>query len=133
MIEIERKKIKKEETKHLIGKIKVPDLKEVMGTFPDTIEMNEDLVMSALGDNPPSDLSYNLVHEFTLMPTKVDPNNRKINKLYPLPLWKETNNNLFYQTEPLDGELVEQFPKKREREHVHRYYGVPNFKPAQPR
>ena len=107
LIEIERKKIKKEETKHFTGKIKVPDLKEIMGTFPESIEMNEDLVMSALGDNPPSDLSYNLVHEFTLMPTKVDPNNRKISKLYQLPLWKETNNNLFYQTEPLAGELVE--------------------------
>ncbi len=85
----------------------MPDLKEVLGAFPESIEIKEDMMLSSFGDNPPSDLSYNLVQEYTLVPTKVDPNKKKNSKLYPLPMWKETNNNLFYQTEPLDGELVE--------------------------
>ena len=69
----------------MIEREKTPDLKDIMGSYPETIEMNEDLIISALGENPPSDLSYNLVQEYTLVPTKIDPNKKKTSKLYPLP------------------------------------------------
>ena len=65
------------------------------------------------------------------MPTKIDPKQKKTNKIYPLPFWKETPNNGFYQVDRLDGELVEQFPKKWQKEHGYRNYGVPSFKPKQ--
>ncbi len=61
LIEIERKKIRLEETKHKNGKLKMPDLKEVLGAYPESIEIKEDIMLSSFGDNPPSDLSYNLV------------------------------------------------------------------------
>ena len=61
LIEIERKKIRLEETKHKKGELKMPDLKEVLGAYPESIEIKEDIMLSSFGDNPPSDLSYNLV------------------------------------------------------------------------
>ena len=74
---------------------------------------------------PSDDTSGKFVKTYAKTPVKVNPFKMKKQKIFPLPQWQEVKE--WYLTESLAGELVEQFPRLRERDHVHRVYGVPKF------